>query len=651
MFFRRHSEDFEDEVPVVVDNSFGSSTSEKSKIYFNAIDKAREILEFDKELAQKVPSCVVVGMQSVGKSAVLSRISGIRFPQDSEVCTRVAIQLRLRRARNIEDALKPIIVKAGNSEGREIDKTDDVAIENALREAQGEVLNGRKFEDKLSVKIEKEDVNLPEVTLIDLPGVFFAKDDATDDIEAQVKRMIEDRVSDPMALILHVVPLNQDTDTISTWRTVRDADHKQERTISVLTKADLALKDGKDLIKRRMCKILEDSKSSECFVVHGAAENLEDEQSKLSEVSNSIEDLGLGHQIKVGVNELNKYVEERMLEHIKEKLPEMRKMLKAELTCSENELERIGREPCSPISIAVRDSQCMRRYLAETFDLFQPDFRRLTERMSQEIYDISMAPLGRIDNDAADIISENLITPLTKSAYRVHMLALEAKTISDETRAMSNLSYAGREPELVAWLEMFAKPLDTILKEYIDDVFGAFDRMIFHSSIQRGSSDSTKGVSKDLELRIKMNVIVKAKNDAMEFVNNLIDSVKTNTFTSNDHYLSERAKELTEALNDTCLKYLKQPYRSRMETHYVTVCGVKAFLEARKTMLPDAIQLHITKSFNDLFEATEKEIGDQMLATSTINIIKESPSSIARRKFHLEREEKIRNALDEISLL
>mmetsp|Transcript_17305 Transcript_17305/g.25887 ORF Transcript_17305/g.25887 Transcript_17305/m.25887 type:complete len:99 (-) Transcript_17305:534-830(-) len=48
-----------------------------------------------------------------------------------------------------------------------------------------------------------------------------------------------------MALILHVVPLNQDTDTISTWRTVRDADGEQLRTISVLTKADLASKDGK----------------------------------------------------------------------------------------------------------------------------------------------------------------------------------------------------------------------------------------------------------------------------------------------------------------------------------------------------------------------------------------------------------------------
>ena len=68
-------------------------------------------------------------MQSVGKSAVLSRISGILFPQDSEVCTRVATELRLIRA---SEDNKVIMIKAGNFEG-ELDATDDSAIEMALK--------------------------------------------------------------------------------------------------------------------------------------------------------------------------------------------------------------------------------------------------------------------------------------------------------------------------------------------------------------------------------------------------------------------------------------------------------------------------------------------------------------------------------------
>jgi hypothetical protein len=151
---------------IAVSDKDNFSSTSKSKRYFNAIDKAHEILEDYRDLAKKVLSCVVVGMQSVGKSAVLSRISGIRFPQDSEVCTRVAIELRLRRA---SEQIKVMKIKAGNFEGKEVDATDDNAVESALKDAQLKVLTGRKFEDKLSVKVEKEDVDLPEVTLIDLP--------------------------------------------------------------------------------------------------------------------------------------------------------------------------------------------------------------------------------------------------------------------------------------------------------------------------------------------------------------------------------------------------------------------------------------------------------------------------------------------------
>jgi hypothetical protein len=140
---------------IAVSDKDNFSSTSKSKRYFNAIDKAHEILEDYRDLAKKVPSCVVVGMQSVGKSAVLSRISGIRFPQDSEVCA--------------SEQNKVMKIKAGNFEGKEVDATDDNAVESALKDAQLKVLTGRKFEDKLSVKVEKEDVDLPEVTLIDLP--------------------------------------------------------------------------------------------------------------------------------------------------------------------------------------------------------------------------------------------------------------------------------------------------------------------------------------------------------------------------------------------------------------------------------------------------------------------------------------------------
>lgn len=64
-------------------------------------------------------------------------------------------------------------IKAGEISSIEVDKTNKVDIEDALGKAQQDVSAGKEFEDKISVKVEKEDKEIPDVTLIDLPGVFF----------------------------------------------------------------------------------------------------------------------------------------------------------------------------------------------------------------------------------------------------------------------------------------------------------------------------------------------------------------------------------------------------------------------------------------------------------------------------------------------
>lgn len=197
-------------------------SSRTSVEYFNAIDKAHEILEGEKDLAKVVPSCAVVGMQSVGKSAVLSRISKISFPQDSEVCTRVAIELCLRGmdSGTSSSTKNTIMIRAGQADPETVDANDKEAIQTSIKDAQEKVLNGRPFEDKYSVKIEKQAPNIPEISLVDLPGVFFAKGEEDDHLEKQVQNMINEKVKAKSTLILHVIPLNQDTDTLSTWRTV-----------------------------------------------------------------------------------------------------------------------------------------------------------------------------------------------------------------------------------------------------------------------------------------------------------------------------------------------------------------------------------------------------------------------------------------------
>jgi len=631
--------------------------SRESKMYFNAIDKAHEILESDPDLAQKVPSCVVVGMQSVGKSAILSRLSGICFPQDSEVCTRVAIELRLRRA---VEAKKTLMIKTGNQDNIEVDKTDDGAVAKALKEAQNKVLNGKQFEQKRSVKVEKEDENILEVTLIDLPGVFFAKDAGSDDLEEQVKNMIFDRVQNEMALILHVVPLNQDTDTISTWRTVSDADVDQRRTISVLTKADLALKAGKSILEKRIQKILKDSESSKSFndsessksfIVHGAARSIEEETTQLEKVEYCIEKLDLCHRVKVGISELKECIEDRMLNHIRQKIPDMRRMLEEELNRTTAKIEQLGREPLSPIRIATRDTMAIQLCMDKTYNEFHPHFRVLTERMTKEVFDIEMQPLGLIDATKVfkDLRKQKI--DLDKNQQEDHLLALEIKKISDEFRSMINAPFDDKRRELQEWLKEFGHPLERILIQYIDDIFNDFLVKIIQPSIKEGSSEPTKKLAKRIEDIVQKGVVLTAMEDGNQHVNNLIESTRKNTYTANDHYLTTSKNEFEEKYRSDFKLLFRNSHMASMEPFFLTLCELRAFLKTRKKVLPDALQLHFSLRLEKLQEKVKETIEKHMLLESNVETIKESGHIKKKRENYLQREEKIKNALKEIMIL
>ena len=136
----------------------------------------------------------------------------------------------------------------------------------------------------------------------------------------------------------------------------------------------------------------------------------------------------------------------------------------------------------------------------------------------------------------------------------------------------------------------------------------------------------------------------------MDYADYFVHSARTNTYTSNTHYLTDTTKEL-EAQFETDFVALKTAYKADMKPHFHTVCGLLAFFKTRKKMLPDTIQMHFTKALEDVFQDTEKAIGNQIMSKKIIGMIKESARSVSRRKFHLEREAKIEAALDEISIL
>ncbi|KAI0109616.1 Dynamin central region-domain-containing protein [Nemania sp. FL0031] len=199
-----------------------------------------------------LPQIVVVGSQSAGKSSVLENIVGRDFlPRGSGIVTR-----------------RPLILQLINVEEDESEPDANAAYRNPTLARRGEWAEfhhvpSRRFTDFADVKreietetsrvagsnkgINRQPINLkiysPHVlnlTLVDLPGLTKVPiGDQPPDIEKQTRTLISEYIAKPNSIVLAVSPANVDIVNSEALKLARHVDPLGRRTIGVLTKVDL----------------------------------------------------------------------------------------------------------------------------------------------------------------------------------------------------------------------------------------------------------------------------------------------------------------------------------------------------------------------------------------------------------------------------
>mmetsp|Transcript_11417 Transcript_11417/g.14312 ORF Transcript_11417/g.14312 Transcript_11417/m.14312 type:complete len:355 (-) Transcript_11417:717-1781(-) len=352
------------------------------------------------------------------------------------------------------------------------------------------------------------------------------------------------------------------------------------------------------------------------------------------------------------MKKLTLYIEDRMLNHIKDKIPEMRDKLEKQLRIVSKSLEDIGRKESNPLEIALRDYENIVSYLHELHTSSFPNFRSTTDEMSHDIFNIEMEPLGLIDFNAttASLKRNRAGTNITLTSrhYKMNALALEDTKFSEDCRGLINIPFIGKEKELEKWINQFLVPCEEFLRQYIDDVFKSFREDIVHTCIEEGSSDSTKQLIKTFEIDVLGKVISQGREDALDFVEKLVESVKQNMYTTNTHYLNECSTSLKDD-SGGLMAVVNTSYKADIRPHYNNVCDILAFLKTRKKLLPDTVQLHITQCREVLSRECKAKLQQFMMDSQTLEVIKEPQSVATKRKLYLEREKQIKGALNEIS--
>jgi dynamin-like GTPase MGM1, mitochondrial len=183
--------------------------------------------------ALTLPSIVVIGSQSSGKSSVLEAIVGHEFlPKGSNMVTRRPIELTLV---NTPDAKAEYCEFPALGLGK---ITDFAQVQRTLTDLNLAVPSEQCVSDD-PIQLTIHSPNIPDLSLIDLPGyIQVVGKDQPPELKQKIADLC-DKYIQPPNVILAISAADVDLANSTALRSSRRVDPRGERTIGVITKMDL----------------------------------------------------------------------------------------------------------------------------------------------------------------------------------------------------------------------------------------------------------------------------------------------------------------------------------------------------------------------------------------------------------------------------
>jgi GTPase SAR1 family protein len=218
------------------------------------LDKVDELRTLGVGELVELPQIVVCGNQSSGKSSVLEAISRVRFPRKAGLCTRFATEFVLRRSPVNEFKIS---IEPGKSrtDAKQLEKLRkfaskslstfsdlSVLIESAkecmgISDADGSSSIAGFSDDVLKVEISGPD--RPELTLVDLPGLYQATSPDQDKEGMRIVRSLTERyIKSSRTIILAVISAQNDFHLQGVLDIARQFDPEYERVLGIVTRPD-----------------------------------------------------------------------------------------------------------------------------------------------------------------------------------------------------------------------------------------------------------------------------------------------------------------------------------------------------------------------------------------------------------------------------
>ncbi|XP_073687464.1 interferon-induced GTP-binding protein Mx2-like [Garra rufa] len=300
--------------------------------YIDLIDTLRSI-GIHKDLA--LPTIVVIGDQSSGKSSVLEALSGVALPRGTGIVTRCPLELRLKKVPGVK--WKAILTYNNNEE--KIEFADPSLVEKHVAEAQNELAGrGVGISDEL-ITLEIMSPDVCDLTLIDLPGIARVPvNGQPEDIGKQIKHLIMKFIMKHETINLVVVPCNTDIATTEALKMAQIVDPEGIRTVAILTKPDLIDKGTeKNILAIVHNRVIPLRKGY--IIVKCRGQRQIDDKISLEEAAQMERDFFQNHDYfrcllkedKATVKSLALKLTQELVDHIKKSLPQLHEQIKKQL--------------------------------------------------------------------------------------------------------------------------------------------------------------------------------------------------------------------------------------------------------------------------------------------------------------------------------
>lgn len=378
------------------DTSLDQLHSKEQAQLLNAIDELRA-----QGISRHIglPQLIVCGDQSSGKSSVLEGLTRLRFPTKDVLCTTFATELALRRApyKRISCNIKPgssrsPAEKEHLSEFRAAFTSADEfpsIIEEARKRMQtgSRLSNANSFSDDV-LQIEISGPDRSPLTIVDLPGLIHYQNEkqTARDVET-VKELVTSYMKNPRSIILAVISAKSERATQIVLKYAGEIDPEGSRTLGIITKPDTLDAGGEgeqsyvDLARNKIVELRlgwhvvknRDFNMRDC----SDAERDEAERKFFSErVWASLPDAN------VGIDALRTKLGQVLLRQIRSELPFLQDDLKAAISESRAQREKLGNPRISKKDLQLYLTGISRQYQTLTVSALEGTYRNTFFKLS-----------------------------------------------------------------------------------------------------------------------------------------------------------------------------------------------------------------------------------------------------------------------------